>query len=563
MTEMEGHPPVALGRCSIPAGVISDALRSGPLDHPTFPPPPPPPPRPRERSQDEPTPRPYFTTSPHPCRLLYVGSSSALGGGFVLQQVLALNAVFIIVVVFTPSNIRSHSFYFCCSCLFYHKPIFSTVLTEPTGFPEISLLLLHMSIDHLPLILSRNTIALTNKTSRSHKVIILQVGTVYLVVNGSTVSEGIHKARCIEHILQVVAENGQYDFTIIRDIYTWRASRRTTLQTSFRIRRSLSANLDDPLMPSTALHLLRCPPGGASPCTCPTPNCPLLAIKKPSILDVLALRYTSSLVSVSLVSIRLHNLLEGGSQLGMAGYVDPLVVMTDPDAPSPSDPTMRSGFTDPSQDRLASYNINLLSAKRVIHKIPHATLHLAGPAGKSTLRLLDVLRTRVFLRWAGEEAVPYMGPAPRVGIHRYVLVLFQQKSRLPGVASLATRANFNTRWFAASTTSASPSPPSSSTRRRSQRTDAAEEGDDVLSFGFLIFSLLLHGQLIDNVVKEDEKGVESTPGGSTSASTEDGSFEENGARVVFLPSTDEKSAATSGVHQHAGILCFCPVLVDH
>lgn len=52
-------------------------------------------------------------------------------------------------------------------------------------------------------------------------------------------------------------------------------------------------------------------------------------------------------------------------------------------------------------------------------------------------------------------------------------------------------------------------------------------------------------------------------GGSASALTEDRSFEENGVCVVFLRSTDEKSAATSGVHQHAGILCFRPVLMDH
>lgn len=57
-------------------------------------------------------------------------------------------------------------------------------------------------MDLLHLILSRNTIALTNKTSQSHKVIIFQAGTVSLVVNGSIVSEGIHKSRCIEHILQ-------------------------------------------------------------------------------------------------------------------------------------------------------------------------------------------------------------------------------------------------------------------------------------------------------------------------------------------------------------------------
>lgn len=48
-----------------------------------------------------------------------------------------------------------------------------------------------------------------------------------------------------------------------------------------------------------------------------------------------------------------------------------------------------------------------------------------------------------------------------------------------------------------------------------------------------------------------------------SALTEDRSFDENGVRVVFLRSIDDKSAATSGVHQHAGILCFRPALMDH
>ncbi|CAL9114134.1 unnamed protein product [Musa textilis] len=83
-------------------------------------------------------------------------------------------------------------------------------------------------------------------------------------------------------------------------------------------------------------------------------------------------------------------------------------VMTDPDAPCPSDPTMREwlhwmvvnmpGRTDPSQ---------------------------------------------------GEEVVPYMGPRLPLGIHRYVLVLFRQKSRFPGVTPPATRVKFNTRSFAA------------------------------------------------------------------------------------------------------------------
>lgn len=84
------------------------------------------------------------------------------------------------------------------------------------------------------------------------------------------------------------------------------------------------------------------------------------------------------------------------------------LVMTDPDAPSPSEPNMREwvhwvvvnipGGTDPSQ---------------------------------------------------GEEVVPYMGPRPPVGIHRYVLVLFQQKAKLPPLAAPESRAGFNTRSFAA------------------------------------------------------------------------------------------------------------------
>lgn len=96
----------------------------------------------------------------------------------------------------------------------------------------------------------------------------------------------------------------------------------------------------------------------------------------------------------------------------IAGRVNDLftLVMTDPDAPSPSEPNMREwlhwlvvnipGGTDPSQ---------------------------------------------------GEEVVPYMGPRPPVGIHRYVLVVFQQKARVaapvPG-ADQAVRARFSTRAFA-------------------------------------------------------------------------------------------------------------------
>ncbi|CAL4950975.1 unnamed protein product [Urochloa humidicola] len=83
------------------------------------------------------------------------------------------------------------------------------------------------------------------------------------------------------------------------------------------------------------------------------------------------------------------------------------LIMTDPDAPSPSDPTMREYL------------------HWIVTNIPGGT-----DASK------------------GEEVVEYMGPRPPVGIHRYVLVLFEQKTRVNAEAP-GERANFNTRAFAA------------------------------------------------------------------------------------------------------------------
>ncbi|GFS32347.1 PEBP (phosphatidylethanolamine-binding protein) family protein [Actinidia rufa] len=83
------------------------------------------------------------------------------------------------------------------------------------------------------------------------------------------------------------------------------------------------------------------------------------------------------------------------------------LVMTDPDAPSPSEPSLREW------------------AHWIVTDIP---------GGSSPTQ--------------GKEVLPYMGPNPPVGIHRYILVLFQQKSPLEAVDQPISRAHFNTRTFA-------------------------------------------------------------------------------------------------------------------
>ncbi|KAJ7553024.1 hypothetical protein O6H91_06G081600 [Diphasiastrum complanatum] len=82
------------------------------------------------------------------------------------------------------------------------------------------------------------------------------------------------------------------------------------------------------------------------------------------------------------------------------------LVMTDPDAPSPSEPTMREW----------------------LHWI------VADIPGSS-----DATQ--------GKQIVPYMGPKPPIGIHRYIFVLFKQPGRMQMFPPHA-RNNFSTRNFA-------------------------------------------------------------------------------------------------------------------
>ncbi|KAL6281672.1 hypothetical protein ACE6H2_018553 [Prunus campanulata] len=90
------------------------------------------------------------------------------------------------------------------------------------------------------------------------------------------------------------------------------------------------------------------------------------------------------------------------------------LVMTDPDAPSPSEPSMREWV------------------HWIVADIPGGTSPVRG---------------KIFTLW--KEILAYVGPRPPVGIHRYILVLFQQKGPMGLVEQPSSRAHFNTRFFAA------------------------------------------------------------------------------------------------------------------
>ncbi|KAK2994984.1 hypothetical protein RJ640_015414 [Escallonia rubra] len=129
-------------------------------------------------------------------------------------------------------------------------------------------------------------------------------------------------------------------------------------------------------------------------------------------------------------------------------YGDPhqlyTLVMTDPDAPSPSEPSLRElvhwvvtdipGRTTPTQGKeLMNVFVCLRSTLGIV---------------LSTLDFRAFLICEYVKKFAGMEVLPYLGPRPPVGIHRFIFVLFQQRGPLGFLQPPVSRTNFSTRTFA-------------------------------------------------------------------------------------------------------------------
>ncbi|KAH0877815.1 hypothetical protein HID58_065209 [Brassica napus] len=109
-------------------------------------------------------------------------------------------------------------------------------------------------------------------------------------------------------------------------------------------------------------------------------------------------------------------------KVNISGNSDELytLVMTDPDAPSPSEPNMREWV---------HWYV------RVTHSCINIEIVVDIPGGTNPSK--------------GKEILPYMEPKPPVGIHRYIFVLFRQISPVGlMVQQPPSRANFSTRMFA-------------------------------------------------------------------------------------------------------------------
>ncbi|EOY28447.1 PEBP (phosphatidylethanolamine-binding protein) family protein isoform 3, partial [Theobroma cacao] len=121
--------------------------------------------------------------------------------------------------------------------------------------------------------------------------------------------------------------------------------------------------------------------------------------------DVLDIFTPAAELTVHYSTKQVHN----GCDIKPSSAADKPHVMVDPDAPTPSEPRLREW----------------------LHWIV-----VDIPEGHDATK--------------GKEMVPYMGPQPPTGIHRYILVLFKQERATEGGCQLPdARANFSTRQFAA------------------------------------------------------------------------------------------------------------------
>ncbi|XP_073396196.1 protein MOTHER of FT and TFL1 isoform X2 [Physcomitrium patens] len=101
------------------------------------------------------------------------------------------------------------------------------------------------------------------------------------------------------------------------------------------------------------------------------------------------------------------------------------LIMTDPDAPSPSEPSLREWL------------------HWIVTDIP------GNSGGSETTSGFSWLQEQVtHTSSSGRELVPYMGPRPPIGIHRYAFILFKQPSTPFLISPPTVRNNFSTRNFA-------------------------------------------------------------------------------------------------------------------
>ncbi|KAI5064864.1 hypothetical protein GOP47_0019559 [Adiantum capillus-veneris] len=125
------------------------------------------------------------------------------------------------------------------------------------------------------------------------------------------------------------------------------------------------------------------------------------------------------------------------------------VVMVDPDAPSPSSATVanflhwivsnipsNSSFFHPSH---SGKELSLVPPK-IEHPEPSNCL-VGAPYGPSYLSV-NQKELKIF----GDEVMPYVGPTPPSGTHRYYILVFEQEKKL-NVTTILDRTKFSVREF--------------------------------------------------------------------------------------------------------------------